>query len=159
MSEPTVSPAAAADALAEIHARRDQAVTASLVPAWYWPSLGGLVVAFTAAAETHRPWVVAVGSIGYAVGLAALISRVVLRHRAQVRHSLLGARGAFGIVGYVLVLVALGLGAGFAAQAAGLRWPATVGAAVTALVMALSGPRLMGYLCGVMTARPIGDGR
>ncbi|MEU5941516.1 hypothetical protein ABZ807_20550 [Micromonospora sp. NPDC047548] len=159
MSEPAVSPAAAADALAEIHARRDQAVTAALVPGWYWPALGGLMVAFTAAVETHRPWVVAVGSVGYALGLGALVARVALRHRAQVRNSLIGVRGAVAIVGYALGLVALGLVTGFAAESAGLAWPATIGAAATAGAMTATGQSLMGYLRGVMTARPIGGGR
>ncbi|RZU77593.1 hypothetical protein EV384_6323 [Micromonospora kangleipakensis] len=159
MSEPRISPAAAADALVEIHTRRDQAVTVALVPGWYWPALGGLMVAFTAAVETHRPWVVAVGSVGYAVGLGTLVARVALRHRAQVHGSLLGVRGAAAIVGYVLCLVALGLVTGFAAESAGLAWPATLGTAATAGAMTASGQSLMGYLRGVMTSRPIGGGR
>ncbi|TDB98563.1 hypothetical protein E1091_07670 [Micromonospora fluostatini] len=89
----------------------------------------------------------------------ALVTRVALRHRAQVRNDLLGVRGGLAIVGYVLALVVLGLGSGFAADAAGLPWPATIGAGVTGLTMALSGHRLMGYLRSVMSARPIGGGR
>ena len=159
MSEPAISPAAAADALAEIHARRDQAVTATLIPAWYWPALGGLMVAFTAAVETHRPWVVAVGSVGYALGLGALVVRVARRHRAQVRTALLGVRGAAVIVGYVLCLVVLGLVTGFTAESAGLGWPATLGAAATAGAMTATGQPLMGHLRRVMNSRPIGGGR
>ncbi|KXK63505.1 hypothetical protein AWW66_02910 [Micromonospora rosaria] len=159
MTEPAISPTAAADALTEIRNRRDQAIDATLVPGWYWPAVGGLMVAFTAAVETARPWVVAVGSVGYALGLGALVTRVALRHRAQVRNDLLGVRGGLAIVGYVLTLVALGLGSGFAADAAGLSWPATIGAGATGLTMALSGHRLTGYLRSVMSARPIGGGR
>ncbi|MGC5021926.1 hypothetical protein [Micromonospora sp. DT47] len=156
MSEPTLSPAAAAEALAEIHSRRDQAVAATLVPDWYWPAVGGLVAAFTAAVESGRPWLVAVGSIAYASGLAAVVARVALRHRAQVRNTLLGVRGAAAIAGYTLCLVALGLITGFAADSAGLDWPATIGAATTAGAMTATGQLLMRYLRGVMTARPIG---
>ncbi|MCI4062168.1 hypothetical protein MRQ36_06135 [Micromonospora sp. R77] len=159
MPEPAVSPAAAAAALTELHVRRDQAVTAALVPRWYWAAVGALMVAFTAAVETHRPWVVAVGSVGYAAALGALIAVVVRRHRAQVRTSLLGARGAVTIVGFVFALVGLGLVTGFAAAALNVPWPATTGATITGITMALTGPRLMRYLRGVMTARPIGSGR
>lgn len=159
MTEPAISPAAAADALAEIHSRRDQVVTATLVPDWYWPAVGGLMVAFTAAVESARPWLVAVGSVAYALGLTAVVVRVALRHRAQVRNTLIGVRGAAAIVGYVLCLVALGLAIGFAAESAGLGWPATIGAAATAGAMTATGQALMRYLRGVMTARPIGDGR
>jgi hypothetical protein len=159
MTEPTITPTAAAAALAEIHARRDQAVTATLVPDWYWPAVSGLMVAFTAAVESHRPWLVAVGSVAYAVGLATVVARVALRHRAQVRHNLIGVRGATAIVGYVCCLVALGIGTGFAAEAAGLAWPATIGAATSAGAMTATGNWLMRYLRGVMTAQPVGGGR
>ncbi|MFU8874815.1 hypothetical protein [Micromonospora sp. SL4-19] len=159
MSEPAITPAAATDALAEIHARRDQAVAAVLVPGWYWPTLGGLMVAFTAAVETRRPWVVALGSIGYALGLGALVARVALRHRAQVRSSLLGVSGVVAIVGYTLGVTALGLVTGFAAESAGFGWPATLGAAAAAGAMTATGQVLMRYLRTVMTARPIGGSR
>ncbi|WBB66928.1 hypothetical protein [Micromonospora sp. WMMD812] len=159
MSEPALTPAAAADALAEIHARRDQAISATLVPAWYWPALGVLIVAFTAAVETERPWLVAAGSVGYAIGLSALVAWVALRHRAQVRTSLLGIRGAAVILVYVLGLVALGLVTGFAAESAGLGWPATLGTAATAGAMTATGQPLMRYLRRVMISRPIGGGR
>ncbi|WP_410811381.1 hypothetical protein [Micromonospora sp. 067-2] len=158
MTESGLTPTAAADALAEIQARRDQAVTATLVPDWYWPTLGGLMTAFTAAVESRRPWLVAVGSVAYAIGLAAAVARVALLHRAQVRNSLIGVRGATAIVGYVLALVALGLSAGFAAEAAGMSWPATVGAATTAGAMTATGHPMMGYLRRVMTARPLVSG-
>lgn len=159
MTEPAISPTAAADALAEIHARHEQAIRAALVPAWYWPAIGGLMVAFTAAVESERPWLVAVGSIAYALGLSAVVLRVALRHRAQVRNTLLGVRGAVAITGYVLCLVALGLATGFAAESAGLDWPATLGTAAAAGAMTATGQWLMRYLRAVMTARPIGGGR
>lgn len=47
-------------------------VTGELVPTWYWAATGALVFGFIAAVETHQPWVVTVGSIGYAAGLTAL---------------------------------------------------------------------------------------
>ncbi|MEU8333153.1 hypothetical protein [Micromonospora sp. NPDC048839] len=159
MTDSGATPASAADALVEIHARRNQVVTATLVPHWYWPAVGGLIVAFTAAVETRRPWVVAVGSVAYVIGLAAAVGRVVLRHRAQVRTSLIGAHGAITIVGYVLILVALGLGTGFAAEAAGLAWPSTIGAITTAGAMTATGPPLMRYLRRVMITRPLGGSR
>jgi hypothetical protein len=159
VTESGSTPASATEALAEIHARRDQVVTATLVPHWYWPALGGLMVAFTAAVETHRPWVVAVGSVAYVIGLAAVVGRVVVRHRAQVRTRLIGVHGATTIALYVLVLVALGIGTGFAAEAAGLAWPATIGVATTAGAMTATGLPLMRYLRRVMITRPLGGGQ
>ncbi|SCE97602.1 hypothetical protein GA0070607_3886 [Micromonospora coriariae] len=159
MTEPGITPASAADALAEIHARRDQAVAAALVPGWYWPAVGGLMVAFTAAVESHRPWLVAVGSVAYAIGLAAVVGLLVARHRAQVHKHIIGVRGASVIAGYALVLVALGVGAGFTAEAVGLSWPATVGTAIAGGAMTATGEPLMRYLRRMMTTRPLGGGR
>ncbi|MFI7215891.1 hypothetical protein [Micromonospora maritima] len=159
MAESNLSSAAAADALTEIHARRAQAIDATLVPFWYWPAVGGLTVVFTAAVESGKPWLVAAGSVAFALGLAAVVGRVALRHPAQVRSSLLGLRGVIAIFGWVLGLVALGLATGFAADSAGLGYPGTAGAAATAAAMTATGPWLMRHLRGVMATRPIGAGR
>ncbi|MEW2445759.1 hypothetical protein [Micromonospora marina] len=159
MTESNFSSAAAADALTEIHTRRVQAINATLVPLWYWPAVGGLTVALTAAVESGRPWLVAAGSVVFALGLAAVVGRVAWRHRAQVRSSLLGLRGVSAIFGWALGLVALGLATGFAAESAGLAYPGTAGAAATAGAMTATGPWLMRHLRGVMAARPIGAGQ
>ncbi|MFE9919733.1 hypothetical protein ACFYPG_31715 [Micromonospora sp. NPDC005553] len=159
MTEPGITPAAAANALAEIHARREQAVTAALVPAWFWPAVGGLMVAFTATVESRRPWLVAVGSMAYAIGLTAVVGLLVLRHRAQVHAHIIGVRGVAVIAVYALALVALGVGTGFTAEAAGLSWPATVGTATAGGAMTATGEPLMRYLRRMMTTRPLGGGR
>ncbi|MEV6812869.1 hypothetical protein [Micromonospora sp. NPDC051296] len=160
MSEPpAVSPSAAADALAEIRARQAQAVDATLVPNTFWPTVGGLMVAFTAAVETGRPWLLAVGTVAFVVGLTAVVGRVLMRHRAQVRTSLIGVRGGAVIAGHVFVTLALGLGTGYAAESAGFGWPATLGTTVTAVAMTATGPWVMRHLRDMMAGRPIGGGR
>ncbi|SBT65787.1 hypothetical protein GA0070622_2798 [Micromonospora sediminicola] len=159
MTEPAASHSAAADALVEIRTRRAQAIDATLVPGWYWPAVGGLTVVFTAAVEGGRPWLVAVGSVAFALGLAVVVGRVALRQRVQIRNSLLGVRGLVTILVWVLGLVATGLVVGYAAASTGLGLPATVGAAATAGAMTATGPWLMRHLRTVMATRPLGARR
>lgn len=151
----TIPPTDAELALAEVRTRREQVVDANLVPTWFWPSIAGLMLVFVAAVESRRPLVVAVGSIGYALGLAALIVAVVRRSRVQVRTSLLGARGAVAIAVFALVLVAAGIGLGLLLAAAGAPWPATLACTPVALAMAVGGPRLMTHLRRLMLSRPL----
>src|SRR6187431_783041 len=96
--EPSRIPAIDAElALAEVRARREQVVGANLVPGWFWPSIGALMLLFVAAVETGRPWLVGTGSVAYALGLSTLIIAMVRRSRVQVRNELLGLRGALAI--------------------------------------------------------------
>ncbi|MEU4237695.1 hypothetical protein [Actinoplanes sp. NPDC026619] len=155
----SIPPVDAELALAEIRARREQVVGANLVPHWFWPAVGVLMLLFVAAVESHRPVVVAAGSVGYALGLAALIVAIARRSRLQVRPALLGARGILAIVAFALVLVAAGVGLGFSLKAAGLGWPATLGCVPVAIGLAAGGPLLMSYLRRVMLSRPLAGER
>ncbi|GAB3149265.1 hypothetical protein GCM10027290_35230 [Micromonospora sonneratiae] len=158
MSNQSIQPAEAASALAEIQARRDQVISESMIPNWYWAAIGVLMLGFMAAIETRQPWVVAVGSVGYGVGLTLVITRLTRRHRAQVSNRMLGVRGVLAITVMAVSLVGIGLATGFGLEALGTPRPATISGAVTAVAMTISGPLLMRYLRGVMTARPLGEG-
>jgi hypothetical protein len=155
MNGQPVSPGDAARALAEVRARREQVVARTLLPDWFWAAVGGLIVGFNAAVESGRAWIIAAGSVGLAVGVAAVVVKVVVGARAQLRNELLGVRGGLAIALHVAALVAVGLGAGLTMKALDVPWPATAAGLVTAVAMALSGPVLMRYLRGMMTARPV----
>lgn len=159
MGLPHIPPVDAELALAEVRARREQVVTANLVPSWFWSSIGVLMLVFVAAVESHRPAVVAVGSVVYGLGLATTILLVVRHARVQVRPELLGARGGLAIASFTAVLVGIGVGLGLALEAAGVPWPATLACAPVALGMAIGGPMLMSYLRRVMLSRPLAGGR
>ena len=146
-------------ALAEVHARREQVIGSNLVPGWFWPSIGGLMVLFVGAVESDVAWVVAVGTLIYVLGLGALIVAVVRRARVQVRPELLGTRGGLAIAGFALGLVAVGLALGFGLQALGVPYPATVAVVPVAVALAVGGPRLMAYLRRLMLSRPLGGSR
>ncbi|MEU8818974.1 hypothetical protein [Actinoplanes sp. NPDC048796] len=146
-------------ALAEVRIRRDQVVTSTLVPTWFWPTVGALMLLFVAAVESGVPWLIATGSALYGAGLSAVIGVVAFRSRVQVRNALLGPRGALAIAGFALTLVALGLGLAFTLQALGLPHPATIAAVPVALGMTFGGPRLMAYLRRLMLSRPLAGAR
>ena len=156
--ESNVPPVDAELALAEIRARRTQVVDENLVPHWFWTSIGSLMLLFVAAVESHRPPLVAAGSILYAAGLATLIAALVRRARVQVRPELLGVRGGLAITVFTLVLVSAGLALGFSLDALGVPWPATLGCVPVALGLAAGGPALMSHLRHLMLSRPLTGG-
>ncbi|BBH70358.1 hypothetical protein ACTI_70430 [Actinoplanes sp. OR16] len=151
----SIPPVDAELALAEIHARRAQVVDTNLVPVWFWRAIAALMIAFIAAVETGVTWIVATGTIAYALGLTALIIAVVRHARVQVRTGLIGVRGGLAIAVFTLTLVAIGIGLGFGLEALGVPFPATLAGIPVALGLALGGPRLMAHLRRVMLARPL----
>ncbi|HWS35640.1 MAG TPA: hypothetical protein VN408_23230 [Actinoplanes sp.] len=146
-------------ALAEMHARRAQVVETGLVPQWYWAAVGGLMILFVVAIESGIPWLIATGSIAYALGLGAMIALVVRKAQVQVRYELLGARGILTIVGFAAVLIAVGLALGFALDSQGVPFPATLAMLPVAAGMTLGGPRLMAHLRTLMLSRPLAGSR
>jgi hypothetical protein len=153
---PPTAPDDAADAaraLAAVRERQDDAISAALVPGWFWPTIGLLALGFFAAIESERPFWVITGSIIYAVGLGAIIGHLLITRRFQLRNDLLGAHGAIAIVTFALVLTGVGLGLGVCLEAAGLARPVTTTGVAFAAGMTLGGPLLMRYLVGVMRSR------
>ncbi|MEV6304423.1 hypothetical protein AB0M02_33800 [Actinoplanes sp. NPDC051861] len=152
----TIPPVDAELALAEMQARRAQVVDTNLVPTWFWRGIAVLMVMFVGAVESRIPWLIATGSVLYALGLSALILAVVRKARVQVRNELIGARGGLAIAGFTIVLVAAGVGLGLALEALGVPLPATFACVPVALALAFGGPRLMAHLRRVMMSRPLG---
>jgi hypothetical protein len=159
MTTPRIPPVDAELALAEVRARRDQVVTGSLIPAWYWATLGVTLVGFVACVESGRPWLIAVGTLVYVAAICGVVAVVATGQQAQVRNELLGLHGGLAIAGFVLVHVGGGLALGFLLDALGVPWPATIGVVPVAVSMAVCGPLLMRHLRRVMLARPLGGDR
>ncbi|MEU4694007.1 hypothetical protein [Actinoplanes sp. NPDC023714] len=150
----SIPPIDAELALAEIRARRAQVIDSNLVPSWFWTSVAVLMIAFVLAVESGVTWVVALGTALYPLGLTALIIAVVRHARVQVRPGLIGLSGALAIAAFTLILVAAGIGLGFALETAGAPFPATLACVPVALGLAFGGPRLMALLRRIMLARP-----
>lgn len=159
MSTPHIPAADAARALDSVRAGRDKVITTDLIPDWYWPSLGGLIVMFVASVESGRDWIVIPGSLLFAAGMGALLAVIVQRRPVRLNGALLGGRGALTIAGYTVALVAVGLGGALALSLAGVGWPGTIAVAVVAVLMTVTGPVLIRHLQRLMLARPLGGVR
>lgn len=155
MTTPHIPPVDAELALAEVQARRAQVIDTNLVPDWFWYGIGALIVLFAAAVESRIDWLVGAGTVIYTVGLAGLILAMIRKARVQVRNALLGVRGGLAIAGFTAVLVAVGVGLGFALEALGVPLPATLACLPVAVGLAFGGPRLMAHLRRLMLARPL----
>jgi hypothetical protein len=154
VSIPHIPPIDAELALAEVAARRDQVIRGNLVPTWYWSAISVLMVLFVAGIESERPWLIALTSITYALGIATVVGLVALRVKAKVRPELLGLRGAAAIAGFTLALVLLGNALGFTLDAIDVPFPATIACAAVGAGLVAGGPRLMAYLHRLMLSRP-----
>jgi hypothetical protein len=150
MNASELRPEEAAAALAQVRAQQQQVIATSPIPGWYWPALGGLMFGFTAGVESRKPAVIAVASVAFAIGVAALVLSVVARQRVAARAELLGRRGGLTIAGFVVTMVGLGLGVGFTLEAAGVAWPATIANGVVAVGLIAFGPPVTRRLQRIM---------
>jgi hypothetical protein len=151
MSE-EVNPHEAAQALTEIGQRQAQVIDVSVIPAWYWWSVGVLMVGFSASVESRQPVAIAVGSTIFGVGLLwstlALVRRSVAR--VKPRNDLIRPEGVLAILGFVALILAAAMPTAFILEAAGAAYPATIGITCGAVVLVIGGPLLMRYLRKVM---------
>lgn len=148
------SPADAKLALAEVQARRAQVVDTNLVPRWFWPAISALMLLFVGAVETGTGLFVAIGTMVYALGLAAVLLTVVRKARVQVRFALLGRRGLAAILGFAAGLAVLGVGLGLLLAALSAPAPALLATLPVVLGLIVGGPRLTAYLRGRMLSGP-----
>ena len=149
-----VPPDEAAGALNEIARRREQAVTLTIIPTWFWWATAVLMVGFSVAveAESRRPLVIGIATAAFVFGILILTGRLVLGivRRAKPRNDLLGPTGVPAILGFVAGILAVSLPTAFALKAAGVRYPATAGILLAGVFMVVGGPALMRYLRRLM---------
>jgi hypothetical protein len=148
-------PEEAARALAEIAHRREQVLRLVTIPPWFWWAEAGLIVGLSAAVETRRPLVIGIGVTLFVIGILTIVGRIVYGSvwYAMPRSVMLPPAGVFAILGFVAVVLAVTLPTAFALEAAGVRYPATLGALIGGILIVLGGPRLMRYLYRIMRAK------
>jgi hypothetical protein len=150
MSE-QVEPSDAARALSEIDRRREQAIRRSMraaFPVWYWWATAVLVVVLAAAVESGRGAALWIGLAVFTIGSLATSVPVSRAARAASPHRDLGGpgttrRGLIGMASFVAVLLAVVAGTTLGLHAAGLPHPATIAAAITAVLFAVGGQILI----------------
>lgn len=155
-----VHPDEAARALAQIRDHQEQVIKVTVVPAWYWWLLGGLIVALPAAVESREPVTIGIGVAVFVLGILAGTGWVVRGAlRVQPRNELLGGRGVMIILGFVALVVGTTLALAFSLEAAGASRPATLANLLGAALLIVGGPILTRALRSIMLANRAGGGR
>ena len=156
-----VSPAEAAQALADIQLRQQQVIDLAMIPAWYWWAVGALMVVLAVGVDSHSPVVLGLTVPVFVLGMLAATGWVVGRafRHAQLRNGLLDGRGVVTILGFVAVIVGGTIGLAFWLRAAGAGHPATLACVAGGLVMGAGGPVLMRRLRAIMLSNRAGVAR
>lgn len=140
--------------LAAIRATQEALIRRVAVPPWYWAVVALLTVLLGVVVDLGQAVAVAVAAVLFAVVVAGATGWVILGGgRVQVGRDLLGEAGAIRIVGFVAIVVGASLAIGFALQALGWRYPATVATLVAGIGIAAGGPLLMRSLQASMRRR------
>jgi Kef-type K+ transport system membrane component KefB len=154
-----IEPADAAGALSEIGRRREQVIRRAMraaFPVWYWWSTAVLMIALAASVESRRGVVLGIGITVFVAG--GLITSVHVSRAARAAPLRRGLDSQFretliGLAAFVAVLVGVMLATLLSLKAAGVPYPATISATVTAVVFAAGGQTLMRYLTAILVRR------
>jgi len=156
-----VSPAEAAQALADIQLRQQQVIDLATIPAWYWWAVGALMVVLGVGVDSHSPVAIGLTVPVFVVGILAATGWVfgrAFRH-AQLRNGLLDGRAVVSILGFVALIDLATIGLAFGLRAAGVGHPATLACVAGGLVMGAGGPVLMRRLRAIMLSNRTGAAR
>jgi hypothetical protein len=156
-----IGPADAARALREIDRRREQVIRRKVIPSWYWWANGVLMIALAAAVESGRGVVIWTG-IALFVASALVINVPVSRaaRAAPPRRGLAGPvrRTLVAMAALMLVLLGVAVATGLGLKAAGVLYPGTISAAVTAVLFAVGWQLLVRYEQAVRVRRSRSQG-
>jgi hypothetical protein len=153
-------PDEAARALAQIRDRQEQVINVTVVPAWYWWLVGGLIVALPAAIESREPVTIGIGVTVFVLGILGGTGWVVRGAlHVQPRNELLGGRGVMIILGFVALVLGITLAVAFSLEAAGVSHPATLANLLGAVLLIAGGPMLTRALRRIMLDNRAGGTR
>jgi hypothetical protein len=152
-----VEPADAARALSEIGRRREQVIRRAVIPGWFWWANAVLMIALSAAIESRRGAVLAIGIALFVAGSLVLNVPVSRTARAAPPRGLIGRKPVPGmpvrLAAFAAVLVGVMLATGLSLVAAGVPYPITITAAVTAVPFAIGWQMLMRYETATLLRR------
>jgi hypothetical protein len=156
-----VSPAEAEQALADIQLRQQQVIDLVTFPAWYWWTVGALMVVLGFGVDSHSPAVIGLTVPVFVLGILAATGWVAGRafRHAQLRNGLIDGHAVAAILGFDALIVAGTIALAFGLRAAGAGHPATLACVAGGLVMGLGGPVLMRRLRAIMLGNRTGAAR
>lgn len=142
-----ISEADARLALNSIERQRRQVVAEIDVPAWYWWGVALGWVALGVIADLKHPWVSLAATAAFGAIHGSIAHRVLSGRRGSpqlsVRAELVGHRLPAYVVGFLVVLVAVTIGAALAINADGADHPATIASVMVAIAIVCGGPSIV----------------
>jgi hypothetical protein len=145
--EHRVSPLEARAALDTVERGRLRIIEEIDLPGWYWWGLALGWIALGFITDLGHPWVTSVATFTFGAVHASVAPRVVSgRHRSKhlsVSAAVVGRQVPRLVIGSLLVLAAVTVGAALAVRADGAGHPVTIASIFVALIILLGGPRLL----------------
>ena len=142
-----INPSEARAALAAVEREQLRVVQEIDLPAWYWWGLALGWIGLGYLTDLKHPWLTAAATLLFGAVHASVASRVVGgRHRTNslsVRRDLAGARTPALVIGCLLALVCVTIGAAVLASADGAHHPVTIASVFVAVLILLGGPRVL----------------
>jgi hypothetical protein len=129
---------------------RDRVADEVGLPRGYWWAMAAGWLALGVIGDLGPAWLVTGSTILFGVGHSTLASRLLdgrrRTGRLQVSAAVAGRRTPVIVVGMLLALVGVTVGAGFALQADGARHPGIWAALLVAAVVGFGGPEILRVL-------------
>ncbi|MGX7681755.1 hypothetical protein ACSMXN_22975 [Jatrophihabitans sp. DSM 45814] len=117
------------------------------VPSWYWWGLAGCWILLGVLADVGNPWVTSGATLAFGAAHAAIAPRVVDgRHRSHnlsVSAAVVGRQVPRLVIGGLVIMTAVTVGAALAVNADGARHPSIIASIFVAAIVALGGPQLL----------------
>jgi 4-hydroxybenzoate polyprenyltransferase len=143
----TITPDEANAALHAVERERRTVIGQVALPAWYWWGLAVGWIALGVIADQKIAWLTSVSTLAFGAIHSAVAPRVIDgRHgneRVRVARDVVGRQVTWLVLGGLVVLAGVTIGAAFAANADGARDPATIASILVAVILVLGGPRLL----------------
>jgi hypothetical protein len=145
--EQHITPDAARAALADVERRRLAVIGEVDIPQWYWWALAIGWIVLGVITDVGPSWLTSVATVAFGAAHSTVAPRVISgRHgtpNLSVRAEVVGRRVALIVLGGLIVLAGVTVGAALAARADGARHPVTTASIAVALILVLGGPRLL----------------
>jgi hypothetical protein len=117
------------------------------LPMWYWWGLAIGWIVLGVIADLQYAWLTSAATLAFGAVHSTVAPRVIDgRHgndRLRVGRDVVGNRISLLVLGGLVALAGVTVGAAFAAHADGARHPATMASILVAVILVFGGPRLL----------------
>jgi len=147
MTSRPITPDEAQAALRTADRGRQSVIDQVDLPAWYWWGLAGGWIALGVIADLNNTWATGAATLVFGAVHSSIAPRVIDgRHgsdRLRVGRDVVGWRVTKLVLGGLVALAGVTIGAAFALHADGAGHPATIASVFVAVILVLGGPRLL----------------